>query len=404
MGRGHFWAIRGLRRLAVPAPSTYTRAAVPRVHALLVLRVAALVAMAASAALAIEYRSFEPSFCGVDSGCAALRQTDLAYLWGLLPLPDVGLLGAAAIFGLSLTRARALSGWLALGAAVTGLGLLAYQSFVIGRFCWLCITVDLASIAMGVGGGMLALGSRAQRSADPASERSRLSVWAWGALGVLAIVAPVLWPSAKPNLPVPEVIRAHYAPGKINVVEFADFECPFCRALHHRLKDLLEPYGDRINFVRLNLPLDRHPHAHGAALAAICAEPSGKAGALSEFLFTTEDLSPQSIQEEAERLGIPGKEFEACVKSAETEKRLARESQILRDIGFEGLPTTYIASERIVGAQSDETFQDALVRAAEGGGKRGVPGWAYLLIVAVIAGAVVRTGWTPGEKAASARS
>src|SRR6185436_13656384 len=72
--------------------------------------------------------------------------------------------------------------------------------------------------------------------ADPLGGR------AWGALLVLAIGAPLLWPLVKPAPPVPAVILAEYVPEKINVVEFADFECPYCRKLHPVLKQVIDSY------------------------------------------------------------------------------------------------------------------------------------------------------------------
>jgi protein-disulfide isomerase len=202
---------------------------------------------------------------------------------------------------------------------------------------------------------------------------------------------------------VPAAIREFYRSGKVNVIEFADFECPFCRRLHGQLKELLQPYGKDLHVVRLHVPLDSHPHARFAALAAICAEPSGKADALSEFLFATEDLSQGAIQKQVARLGIDRAAFDACVAAPASARRLDRERGILHDIGFEGLPTTYIGETRIVGAQAKEVFQDALELAAQGSGERGVPAWAYLAIALGIAGAIIRLGWITGLQPAAER-
>ena len=360
----------------------------PRVSALLVLRIATLIALAAATALAVEYRSIDSSFCGVESGCAALRRTDIAYLWGLgLSLPDLGLVAFSSVFALSLTRSARVTAPLAIAGAVVAVGLLAAQVFFLRQLCWLCVVVDIgATVAGAAGVAML------RAPPDAVQQQAPVRVWTWAALGALAVVAPAFWPLAKPAPPIPKAIRAHYEAGKINVVEFADFECPFCRELHHRLKGLLTPYGDRVRFVRLNMPLERHPHARDAARAAVCAEPSGKADALSEFLFTTEDLSLPTIRKHAATLGVSLGAFDACLTSSATQQRLEREASILRDVGFQGLPTTYIGDRQIVGAQPNETFQDALERAARGEGNRGIPVWAYLLVVAAIGVAIARSG------------
>jgi predicted DsbA family dithiol-disulfide isomerase len=230
-------------------------------------------------------------------------------------------------------------------------------------------------------------------------ERGRLRAGSWAGLAAIAVCAPAIWPGLKPAAPVPAELREFYQPGRINVIEFADFECPFCRRLHGQLKELLKPYGDRVHLVRLNVPLDRHPNARHAALSAICAEPSGKSAALSEFLFTTEDLSEAAILAEVKRLGVDPADFQRCLGAPGPKARLERERRILNDIGFEGLPTTYVGEVRIVGAQPREVFRDALELAARGGGERGVPAWAFLLAVLALAGAVVRFGWSSPDGA-----
>jgi len=364
---------------------------VTRAHALIALRILSLLGLSASAALAVEYRSLDPSFCGAESGCGALQRTDLAHLFGLgLTLPDLGLLGLATVFALSLTRRTAWAAVLALVGGAIALALLVAQTFVFGQFCWLCVVTDTTAVGAAIAGGLWLRKARAL----PA-EREPLARWSWAGLGALALVAPPVWPLVKPVPPAPPELRSYYRSDKINVIEFADFQCPHCRRLHGRLKALLEPYGDRVHFVRLNMPLRSHPHARGAALAAICAETSGKADALADFLFSTVDLSKENITRKAVELGIERGTFERCLEAPETEARLERESRILRDIGFQGLPTTYVGDQRIVGAQSDEVFREALKTAASGASERGVPWWAYLAIVGLVTSALVRSGLQP---------
>jgi predicted DsbA family dithiol-disulfide isomerase len=364
---------------------------VTRASALIALRIATLAGLAASAALTVDYRSAGASFCGPNSGCAALRETDLAHLWGAgVTLPEVGLFGLSVLFALSSLRDATWAFRLSLVSGAIGLALLAIQAIDLKTFCWLCVTTDVSS-AIGGGFGFLAL-----RRSSGAGGRDPLRTGSWAALAALAIAAPMLWPKLKPSAPVPAQIRDFYQPGRVNVIEFADFECPFCRRLHDELKELLKPYGDRVNLVRLNVPLDRHPNARHAALASICAEPSGKSAALSDFLFSTDDLSKRAILAHAKRLGIDQAEFERCLDSPGPKARLERDRRILDDIGFEGLPTTYVGAVRIVGAQPREVFEDALENAARGGGERGVPAWAFVLAVLALAGAVVRFGWTSG--------
>jgi uncharacterized membrane protein len=364
---------------------------VSRATALLALRIAILVGLSASAALTVEYRSAGSAFCGPESGCAALRETDLAYLWGAgITLPELGLAGLLLAFALTLRPDASWGVRLAVAGGGVGLFLLVVQAFVLKTFCWLCVTTDVSSLIAG-GFGLVAL-----RKPREGNERAPLRLGAWAALAALSLSAPLAWPQFKPAPPVPSEIRDFYRPEKINVIEFADFECPFCRRLHAQLKALLRPYGDRVHLVRLNAPLERHPNAFHAAMSAICTESSAKAGEMVEFLFTTPDLSKPSIERQVGSLGLDTVAFERCLASAATRERVLREREILDDIGFEGLPTTYVGDTRIVGARAPEVFRDALERAASSSGDRGVPAWVYLMIVLAIAAAIVRLGWIHG--------
>jgi uncharacterized membrane protein len=358
---------------------------VPRVTALVVLRALTLVALAATAALVIEYRTMDSAFCGAESGCAELRHTELAYLWGIgVTLPELGAAGLLLVYVLSLTRARIFAAIFAVLGGVAAVGLVALQAFVWHRYCWLCLTVDASSVlAAGVAIYWLAW--------QPPLAEERLPTWAWVLLGLLALAAPIGWPLARPLPDVPSSIRAYYVPNKINVVEFADFQCPHCRNLHPRLKALLARYGARVHFVRLNMPLGSHPHAHGAALAMLCAEPD-KAEAFADFLFTTEDLSSASLARGATELGMNGPAFEACRGAASTNARLEREVRLVRDTGLLGLPTTYVGGRRIVGAQSDDMFRAALDAAENHEGEHGLPGWLYLTLALGAFGLIVGAG------------
>lgn len=409
-------------------------------HWLLLLRLAALVALTTSAALMADYVAPDPTFCGSGSGCAHVRASG----WGHLPLPGLpeipvpllGILGFSLVLGASLIpdaqrRAR-VTVPLAGALALSGLALIFLQLFVIGHVCVFCVVVDLCALAIGgaamglrgdgwedsareeltqtfiVDSAQLAAESQRLRGvwredsrvytppnpliAGDRNLRMRLKSWAWAGLGVLAIAAPLGWPHVRPSAPVPSVIRELYEPGKINVVEFADFQCPHCRDLHVRLKEVLASYGDRVHFDRRHVPLPMHPQAGDAARAALCAEAQGQGDAMADHLFTAEDLSPRANRRAAERLGLALDRYEACLAAPATEARIAGDIDLLREAGFEGLPTTYVGGQRILGAERTEVFRDAIESAARGDDRIGVPGWAYLLACLAAVAAVVFFG------------
>jgi uncharacterized membrane protein len=346
---------------------------------LLVLRVAALIALAASAALLSDYIADAPSFCSAASGCGAVRQSALSHIrlgaGTFVPLPSFGAFGFVVLYGASLLSRRVTL--LAAGiGGVVGAYLLYVQAFVLQTFCWLCVTTDVAALVAAAAAFNL------KPSVWDEHDASRLRPWAWWALGALSLAAPLIWPLVKLGPPVPSGVLQHYVPGKINVVEFADFECPACRRFHGILKPELQKHGDRVNFVRLNKPLDMHPHAKDAARASVCAAAQGKVEPMADALFAATDLSPTGIDKAAAGIGLDPKRFEQCMFDPATNARVEKESSLLVPPELEGLPTTYIGGKRLLGVQSAESVADALERAARGEGLSGISAYVYLPIVA----------------------
>lgn len=372
------------------------------------LRLAALVALAGSSALTIDSLSPVPSFCSASSGCGKVQQSDWADLGGF-PLPVIGLAAFTALFTLSLLpgKRRKLAASVAIAGAVLAVVLLLVQAFVVGAFCWLCVTVDVAAIVAG-GAGLLAILTRAPLPPDPDSvpppganatvgetrSSDPLRDWAWAALAALAVMGPLLWPSMRPAPDVPPALAAYYVRGKINVIEFVDFECPFCRLLHPELKKVVAEYGSRVNFVRLDLPLEMHPNARGAARAHVCASERGQGDAMADVLFDTDNLEASGLLAAAKKVGLDQAEFQRCLAAPETEAKVKKSERILRDAELlQGLPTTFIGTEMLVGAQDPIALRDAFEK-AESGAERGVPAWAYVALLLASAGALVFFGRT----------
>jgi predicted DsbA family dithiol-disulfide isomerase/uncharacterized membrane protein len=355
---------------------------------LALIRTAALFALAASGALLADYSGLAPTFCTAGSGCAQVRQAGYGYVPGLnVPVPLLGIVAFALLLGVSLVPderwRRQLTSVAAIVGGLIGLTLLGVQHFLVGAFCSLCVTVDVSAIAAGI----FAVFYLRDEQRPPAELVTPL---AWAALGTLAFLAPFYWPKVRPAPAVPPEIAKLYQPGKINVVEFADFQCPHCRRLHPRLKKLNHEYGDKVNFVRLNMPLGGHSQAKPAAIAYVCADQQGKGEAMSDALFDSPSLGPDTETRAAEALGLDLGRFQRCLVSKDAVGRVEREMLILKEAGFEGLPTTFVGSDKILGAQSEETFRAAYERAAHNVGQSGTP-WPIYVFVTL--GAMAAIAW-----------
>ncbi len=353
------------------------------------VRLASVLALAFSAALFVDYTSPIPTFCGVNSGCAAVRGSGYGYvvMGGFpLPVPVLGMLGFALLFGVALTRElRRYLTAIALTGGAIALFLFGLQLFKIGHVCSLCATVD----SLGV---IAALSSVVFWKGERSDEDFALRWGAWPALALLALVAPLAWPRLRPAAPVPAGVLARYQPGKINVVEFADYECPYCRRLHPELKAVIASYPGKVNFTRLNLPLKMHEFAHGAAQAQVCAREQGKGDEMADRLFATDDLRPEQNRAVAGSLGVDLKAYDVCISSGKADQIIDAESKILIDNGLQGLPTTFVGAQTIIGVQPEAYFRDAFDRAERGEGDSGIPAPAYWLGVAALAAAVCWVG------------
>lgn len=358
------------------------------------VRLSAVLALAVCAALLVDYTSATPTFCGVDSGCAAVRRSGFGYVpfaGTYLPLPALGLLGFALLLGVALTpKLRRFVPLVAGLGGVVGLGLFGLQVLKIGHLCSLCVTVDALSVLSALSGLLLAFGEGdAGESLVPG-----LRWGAWPALGLLALLAPWTWPELRPAAPVPAGVRNLYQSGKINVVEFADYECPYCRRLHPLLKAVVDSYPGKVAFTRLNLPLHSHEFARGAARAQVCAREQGQGDAMADRLFLATDLRPEANRNTAKELGLNLTAFDECLASGRADHVIDAESKILIDAGLQGLPTTYVGAKTIIGAQAEEVFRDAFDRAERGEDDDGVPAPVYWLGVLAVAAGISWVGRT----------
>jgi predicted DsbA family dithiol-disulfide isomerase len=336
------------------------------------------VALAASAALYVHYLSpLDSGYCGPSSGCEAARRSGLGYFFGsrYVSLPLFSLVAFGALGALSLRRPvpgsrsagplgalwrePSLTLFAASGiGAVLGLGLAGYQAVILEQYCWLCMIVDVAALGCAV---FAFLAARAVRQTGE-TPLSPLRTGAWAVVAALLVAGPLVWDAIKPPAPIPGAIAALYQPGKINVVEFADFECPYCRRLHALLAPLLAEQGDAVHFVRAHRPLMNHPHADLAARAAICAEAQGKGEAMANHLFEL-TLSVEAIAQLAERLRLDPIEYERCLPSESTTAVLGHDAALLPDGELRGLPTIYVGSKQFVGVPTEAALRDALEHA-----------------------------------------
>lgn len=318
-------------------------------------------ALVASSLLLVDYVRPAPVFCGAEGGCGLVKRTVFAYPLGI-PTPLIGIGGFMAI-GLaqllSGRRARIAQAMLASFAGIVAAGLLVVQAMM-KTVCPFCFVADLSALAL------LGLSvTRAVRGWDPPAARAQLAGAAFAI--IVAVFAPVGFGMSKKAIPaeVPPVIadEMRKSPrGKVTVVDFVDFECPFCRMTHADFGPILEKSRDKVRVVRKHVPLRMHPHAMDAARAACCGERQGKGDEMADALFTapTSELTSEGCEAIAVKQGIDLARFRECMKDPEIDARIRADGETFRAAKGHGLPTIFIDGMKLEGAQEREVLQSTL--------------------------------------------
>jgi protein-disulfide isomerase len=130
----------------------------------------------------------------------------------------------------------------------------------------------------------------------------------------------------------------------VTIVEFSDFQCPFCSRVDPVLKQVLAQYPKQVRLIYKNLPLTSiHPYALGAAQAAVAAQKQGKFWEMHDLLFANQRaLQPDALKSYAQRLGLDVAKFEADSAAAETMAAIQDDIKLSRTVGVRGTPTLFV--------------------------------------------------------------
>ena len=146
---------------------------------------------------------------------------------------------------------------------------------------------------------------------------------------------------------------------KVVLVEFMDFQCPFCkRHADETLPRLLSEFGGKVRFVERNLPLVIHPSAQKAAEASECAYAQGKYWEYHDVLFRNQTaLDVASLKRYARDLDLDGAAFDACLDSGQGAARVKQDTEEASRLGVSGTPTFFLNGRKIVGARPFAQFK-----------------------------------------------
>ncbi|WP_035275857.1 thioredoxin domain-containing protein [Desulfogranum japonicum] len=128
----------------------------------------------------------------------------------------------------------------------------------------------------------------------------------------------------------------------VTLVEFSDFECPFCSKVKPILHELIEKNPEKLKIAFKHLPLRMHAHAQQAALAAIAAQNQGKFWEMHDALFDIAKLSPEAIDATAKKIGLDMDQYKKDMAAEETMQRLGQDIRDAQQADVTGTPALYV--------------------------------------------------------------
>ena len=151
----------------------------------------------------------------------------------------------------------------------------------------------------------------------------------------------------------------------ITVVEYSDFQCPYCKTFHSDLMRALQGKADDILYVFKNLPLSIHAQAENAALAAECAHEQGKFAAYSDLLFAEQEswskvTGTKPFKDYALRLKMNTRDFAICLDTRKYSEKIKEIRDEAEEFGIGGTPATFINDLFLRGAVSSQVITETL--------------------------------------------
>jgi NhaA family Na+:H+ antiporter len=153
--------------------------------------------------------------------------------------------------------------------------------------------------------------------------------------------------------------------GAATLVEFGDFECPFCARAYPSVKEVQRRLGDRLRFVFRELPLDKHPHARTAALAAEAAALQGRFWDMHDRLFEAGGrLAPDDLVQHADYLRLDLDKFVRDMRSEALAERIDEDFESAIESGVRGTPAFFVGGEPYDGSYDPDSLVEAITARA----------------------------------------
>jgi len=146
----------------------------------------------------------------------------------------------------------------------------------------------------------------------------------------------------------------------VTIIEFSDYECPFCKKAEETVKQVLKTYGDKVRLVYRDFPLDMHADARPAAEAAHCANAQNKFWEYHDKLIAASDLSADQLKILADEVKLDRAKFDDCVAKQQFKADVDKDIADGGDVGVTGTPAFFINGRMLSGAEPFEKFKEVI--------------------------------------------
>ena len=147
----------------------------------------------------------------------------------------------------------------------------------------------------------------------------------------------------------------------ITIVEFSDYQCPYCQRAEASVKEVQKKYGDKVRLVYMDFPLPMHSNALKAAQAARCAGDQGKYWEYHDALFADQSkLDKAGLKATADKLKLDPKKFDECTAGDLHMDQIKKSQREGGDVGVDGTPTFVINGRLMSGAQPPSEMESVI--------------------------------------------
>ena len=147
----------------------------------------------------------------------------------------------------------------------------------------------------------------------------------------------------------------------VTIIEYSDFQCPFCRRAEGSIRQVLKKYGGQVRLVYMDFPLPSHRHAMEAAIAARCADEQGQFWAYHDALFENPgDLTTSGLKSTAEQIGLDNLTFDRCLEQRKFENVVLADQKEGEAAGLRGIPYFIVDGHPMHGASTPAAFSTVI--------------------------------------------